>query len=306
MLPRTIKRTHNRIHLPLLATLLLPCLLLPSWALAQDFDNIEITTIPVRDDIYVLQGSGGNIGLSVGDDGALIIDDQFAELSTKIVTAIAELTDQPVKFVVNSHFHYDHTDGNESFGRAGAYIVAQDNSRRRMESTQVLSNGREQQRYDEVGLPKITFFDDMRFYFNGHSIDLVNTGDGHTDGDAQIYFREANVIHTGDMFVRYGLPFIDQNNGGSLNGMIDALDNLAGLIDDDTIIIPGHGQLSNRDDLLEFRDMLVVVRGKLVRAKAQGLSPEELLETKPADGYAPENDGTEDWLLRAYAEYTER
>ncbi len=293
-----IKRSNNPINLTLLAFLFLPFL-----ASAQDFDNIQITTIPVRDNIYVLQGSGGNIGVSIGDDGTIIVDDQFAPLTNKIAAAIAELTDRPVTFVVNSHFHYDHSDGNENFGRAGAYIVAQDNSRRRMESTQVLANGRAQEAYDEVGLPKITFFDAMRFYFNGEPVDIVNTGAGHTDGDAQIYFREANVIHTGDMFVRYGLPFIDQNNGGTLDGMIDALFNLASLIDDDTIIIPGHGQLSDRNDLLDYRAMLVVVRGNLVRAKVQGLAPEEMLETEPADGYAQPNASTADWLLRSYAEY---
>ena len=301
---KTTKRNSNRFQLALFSTLTF--LLLPSLVLSQDFDNIEITTIPVRDGIYVLQGSGGNIGVSTGADGVLIIDDQFAQLTNKIEAAIAELNDQGVKFVVNSHFHYDHSDGNENFGRAGAYIVAQDNSRRRMESTQVLSNGRVQEAYDDVGLPKITFFDAMRFYFNGNTVDLVNSGAGHTDGDAQVFFREANVIHTGDMFVRYGLPFIDQNNGGSLDGMIDALSNIASLIDDDTIIIPGHGQLSNRDDLLEYRNMLVVIRGQLTRAKVQGLSTQEMLATEPADGYAAANDSTADWLTRAYGEYTGR
>ncbi|HJO12529.1 MAG: MBL fold metallo-hydrolase [Gammaproteobacteria bacterium] len=282
---------------------LLACLLLPSLAIGQDFDNIQITTIPVRDNIYMLQGSGGNIGVSIGDDGTLIVDDQFAPLTDKIAAAIAELSSRPVTFVVNSHFHYDHSDGNENFGRAGALIVAHDNARKRMESTQVLSNGRVQERYERAGLPTITYFDDMRFYFNGEPVDIVNTGDGHTDGDTQIYFRQANVIHTGDMFVRYGLPFIDQNNGGSLDGMIDALSNVASLIDDDTIIIPGHGQLSTRNDLLEYRDMLVVVRGNLVRAKVQDLSVEEMLETEPADGYAQPNASTADWLTRAYGEY---
>ncbi|MCH8176303.1 MAG: MBL fold metallo-hydrolase [Proteobacteria bacterium] len=297
-----IKRRDNRYHLALLA-----CLLLPFVATAQDFDNIEITTIPVRDGIYVLQGSGGNIGVSIGDDGTLIIDDQFAQLSDKIMAAIAELTDKPVNFVVNSHFHYDHSDGNENFGRAGAYIVATDNARRRMESTQVLAgSGRVQEPYDDVGLPTMTFFDNMRFYFNGNAIDLVYTGNGHTDGDAQIYFREANVIHTGDMFVRYRLPFVDQSNGGSLDGMIDAVMNLADLINDDTIIIPGHGQLSNRNDLLDYRAMLVVIRGNLVRSKVQGLTPQEMLATEPADGYVEANDSTNAWLLRAYGEYTGR
>jgi len=226
-----IKTSNNRIALALLAFLFLPFVVT-----AQDFDNIEITTIPVRGGIYVLQGSGGNIGVSIGDDGTLIIDDQFAQLSDKIMAAIAELTDKPVNFVVNSHFHYDHSDGNENFGRAGAYIVATDNARRRMESTQVLAgSGRVQEPYDDIGLPTMTFFDNMRFYFNGNAIDLVYTGNGHTDGDAQIYFREANVIHTGDMFVRYRMPFIDQANGGSMDGMIDAVMNLADLINDDTL-----------------------------------------------------------------------
>ncbi len=297
------KRANNRGLLTLLSSLL-ACLLVPLLALAQNFDDIEITTIPVRDGIYVMQGSGGNVGVSIGDDGTLIIDDQFAPLTNKIAAAIAELTDKPVTFVVNSHFHYDHSDGNENFGRAGAYIVAQDNARKRMESTQTLAgSGRVQEAYDDVGLPKITFFENMRFYFNGNAIDLVYSGAGHTDGDAQVYFREANVIHTGDMFVRYGLPFIDQNNGGSLDGMIAALSNLASLINEDTIIIPGHGQLSDRDDLLDFRNMLVVIRGNLVRAKVQGLTVAEMLATEPADGYAAANDSTSDWLSRAYGEY---
>jgi len=277
--------------------------ILPVATFAQDFDAVQITTVPVRDGIYMLQGSGGNIGVSVGADGAFIVDDQFAPLTDKIEAAIAELTDQPVNFVVNTHFHYDHTDGNENLGRAGAYIVAHDNARRRMESTQVLANGRVQEAYDSVGLPKITFFDVMRFYFNGNTVELVNTGDGHTDGDAQVYFRDANVIHTGDMFVRYGLPFIDGNNGGTLDGMIEALWKLDGLIDDDTIIIPGHGQLADRQDLRDFRNMLVEIRGNLVRAKVQGLTTSQMLATEPAAGFAPANDSTADWLSRAYAEY---
>ncbi|NKB34358.1 MAG: MBL fold metallo-hydrolase [Pseudomonadales bacterium] len=286
-----------------LLTFLFSFLLLPSQVGAQDFDNIEITTNHVKDNIYYLEGSGGNIGVIVGDDGVLIVDNQFAPLTNKIEAAITDLTTLPVTFVVNSHFHYDHTDGNENFGKAGAFIVAQENARRRMESTQVLANGRAQERYDPVGLPKITFIDTMKFYFNGEPIELVHTGPGHTDGDAQVYFLESNVIHTGDMFVRYVLPFIDQNNGGSLDGMIEATDRLASLINDETIIIPGHGQLSNRNDLLNYRDMLVTIRGNLLRAKVQDLSPGAMLDLQPADGFAPAGDGTNQWLLRAYDEY---
>ncbi|MEX0963907.1 MAG: MBL fold metallo-hydrolase [Pseudohongiellaceae bacterium] len=297
----SINRNLQSIRLAVCAVLAVPLL-----ATAQDFSNIEITTIPVRDNIYMLQGSGGNIGVSVGDDGVIIIDDQFGPLTQKIEAAISQLSNKPVTFVMNSHFHYDHTDGNTNFGRAGAYIVAQDNARKRMESVQVLSgSGRVQEPYEPVGLPKITFEDKMRFYFNGNAVDIVNTGDGHTDGDAQIFFREANVIHTGDMFVRYGLPFTDRDNGGTTDGMIDALWNIAALINDDTIIIPGHGELSNRADLLAFRDMLVVIRGRLTRAKVQGMSAAQMLATEPADGYAPANDNTNGWLLQAYAEYVD-
>ena len=282
---------------------LLIILIMPAPLSAQDFDEVEILTHHVKDNIYYLEGSGGNIGVIIGDDGVLIIDNQFAPLTNKIEAAITDLTKLPVTFVVNSHFHYDHTDGNENFGKAGAFIVAQDNARRRMESAQVLASGYSQRRYEKVGLPKITFFDAMRFYFNDEPIHITYNGPGHTDGDAQVYFLQSNVIHTGDMFVRYVLPFIDQNNGGSLDGMIEATDRLASQINDETIIIPGHGQLSTRDDLLSYREMLVTIRGNLLRAKVQDLSPSEMLDIEPADGFAPAGDGTDQWLLRAYDEY---
>ena len=298
-------RKNTSCRMPIRLTLL-AFVVLPLMAVAQDFNEIEITTTPVRDGIYMLQGSGGNIGVSIGEDGVIIVDDQFGPLTMKIQAAIAELSDKPVTFVMNSHFHYDHTDGNTNFGRAGAYIVAQDNARKRMESTQVLSgSGRVQEAYEAVGLPKITFEEQMRFYLNGNAVDIINTGNGHTDGDAQVFFRESNVIHTGDMFVRYGLPFIDRDNGGTADGMIDALMNIASLINESTIIIPGHGQLATRDDLLEFRNMLVVIRGNLVRAKVQGMSADEMLASEPADGFAPANENTEGWLRQAYGEYSD-
>ena len=285
-------------------SVVLGLLVWPALASAQNFDDVEIRAIPVTANIYMLTGSGGNIGVSIGDDGTIIVDDQFAPLTDTIVAAIAQLTDNPVSFVVNSHFHYDHTDGNENFGRAGALIVAQDNSRQRMATDQVLSgSNRPQPAYEEVGLPKITFMESMRFYYNDNTIDIIHTGPGHTDGDAQVYFRDSNVIHTGDMFVRYGLPFIDQPNGGSMDGMIDALWSLAGLIDDDTIIIPGHGQLSTRTDLLEFRSMLTTIRGRLREQIAQGRTVDQVVASNPARGYAEPSAGTERWLRAAYEEY---
>jgi glyoxylase-like metal-dependent hydrolase (beta-lactamase superfamily II) len=283
---------------------ILAVLVCPALASAQNFDEIQIRTIPVAESIYMLQGSGGNIAVSIGDDGTFIVDDQFAPLTDKIVAAIAELTDHPVDFVVNSHWHYDHSDGNENFGRAGAIIVAQNNSRRRMETDQIVSlNGRHQEAYSAVGLPKITFLESMRFFYNGNTIDVTYTGPGHTDGDAQVYFRDVNVIHTGDMFVRYGLPFIDQPNGGSTDGMIEALWSIAGMINDDTIIIPGHGQLSTKADLLEYRMMLVTIRGRLKDLIAQGRSVDQVVAANPTRGYADPGAGTERWLRAAYEEY---
>ena len=275
-------------------------LITPALVLAQDFSQVQITTTPVRGSIYMLQGSGGNIGVSIGDDGTFIVDDQFAPLTEKIQAAIRALTPNAVDFVVNSHWHYDHSDGNENFGRAGATIVAHENSRVRMLSTQVVSlNGRVQEAYDEEGLPKLTYFRSMRFHLNGEMIDIVYLGPGHTDGDSFVYFRDTNVVHTGDMFVRYGLPFIDNPNGGSINGMIDATWQMAGMIDDDTIIIPGHGQLSTRDDLLEYRAMLVEIRNRIQALMDEGRSADQIVAANPTRGYAQPGPGTERWIRAA-------
>ena len=279
----------------------LTCLLAFAGAAeAQDFDQIQISATPVRGPISMLQGSGGNIAVLTGDDGTLIVDDQFAPLTGKITAAIARLTPRPVSFVVNSHWHYDHSDGNTNFGRAGAIIVAHENSRTRMMSDQIVSlSNRLQEAYDEDGLPKITFFQSMRFHYNGQLIDVVHLPPAHTDGDAFIYFRDANVIHTGDVFVRYGLPFIDNPNGGSINGMIDGAWHMAGLIDDETVIIPGHGQLSNRQDLLEYRAMLVTLRDRIKGMMDAGHTADQIVAANPTAGYAEPGPGTERWIRAA-------
>jgi cyclase len=248
----------------------------------------------------MLQGSGGNIAVLTGDDGTLIVDDQYAPLTAKITAAIAELTPHTVDFVINSHWHYDHSDGNTNFGRAGATIVAHENSRTRMMSDQIVSlSNRLQEAYDEDGLPKITFFQSMRFHYNGQLIDVVHLPPAHTDGDAFIYFRDANVIHTGDVFVRYGLPFIDNPNGGSIDGMIEGSWLMAGLIDDETVVIPGHGQLSNRQDLLQYREMLVTLRDRIKGMMDAGHSADQIVAANPTAGYADPGPGTERWIRAA-------
>ncbi|MGD8729805.1 MAG: MBL fold metallo-hydrolase [Gemmatimonadota bacterium] len=281
--------------------LFLGCLLAVTPPLAaQNFAEVEISTTQVQGSIYMLQGSGGNIAVSLGDDGTLMVDDQYAPLTQKILAAIGRVGGGPVDFVINSHWHYDHSDGNENFGRAGATIVAHENSRARMMSAQIVSlSNRLQEAYDEEGLPKITFYQSMRFHYNGELIDVVHVGPAHTDGDAFIYFRDTNVIHTGDVFVRYGLPFIDNPNGGSINGMIDATWKIAGLIDDDTVIIPGHGQLSRRDDLLEYREMLVTIRDRIRGMMDEGHSADQIVAMNPAHGYAEPGPGTERWIRAA-------
>jgi cyclase len=282
-------------------------LLSPGAATAQDFDAVEIQIERVAESIYMLVGLGGNIGVSIGEDGTFIVDDQFAPLTEKIVAAIASLTDDPVDFVINTHWHYDHTDGNENFGGAGAVIVSHENSRRRMEVDQLVELfDLTQTAYDRVGLPKVTFDESVRFHLNGETIDVFYLGAAHTDGDAIVYFRDSNVVHTGDVFVRYGLPFIDQTNGGSINGTIDVVGELLDLIDDNTVIIPGHGVASRRSDLLEYRAMLVTIRDRVQGMVDEGRSFTEILEAKPAAGYPANGVAADDFLRLVYDSLRER
>lgn len=252
----------------------------------QDFDAVEITAEKITDSVYMLKGMGGNIGVCVGEDGTFIVDDQFAPLTEKIVAAIATFAEEPVDFVINTHWHYDHTDGNENLGRAGAVIVSHENSRRRMETEQLIALFETiQEPYSPEGLPKITFDESVRFHLNGETIDVMHTGPGHTDGDAVVYFRDSNVIHTGDVFVTYGLPFIDQPNGGSINGIISAVNIIDGLIDEDTVIIPGHGEQSDRNDLRAYREMLITIRDRVAGAMAEGRSRDEIIAGDVTAGF---------------------
>ncbi len=286
-------------------TAFLPFLVLvtvPVHATAQDFDQVQIRVEQVSESIYMLVGeAGGNIAVSVGEDGTFIVDDQFAPLTEKIVTAIAGFSDDSVDFVINTHWHVDHTDGNENFGGAGAVIVSHANSRRRMETDQFIELFEtRQEAYSREGLPKITYDESVRFHLNGETIDVFYLGRAHTDGDAIVYFRDSNVVHTGDVFVRYGLPFIDQPNGGSINGIISVVNQVAELTNEDTVFIPGHGQLSGRGDLLVFHDMLVNIRDRVQTLIQQGRSFEEIAAVNPAEGYPATGVSSEAFLRLVY------
>ena len=253
---------------------------------AQNFDSVEIKTVKITETISMLQGSGGNIGVLTGKDGIVIIDDQFAPLSEKIKAALKTVSDKPVRFVINTHFHGDHVGGNENFGGEGAIIVAQDNTRLRMTSDQFSkAMDFEQKAAPYDALPKVTFADSVTLHLNGETAQVIHVKNAHTDGDAFIYFKESNVVHAGDVFVRYGLPFIDQEHGGSINGMIDGVDKLLSITDENSKIIPGHGDLATKKDVMQYGQMLVAIRDRVQNAMKEGKTFDQVVETDPTKGY---------------------
>jgi len=228
----------------------------------QDFSKVQIKVTKVSGNIYMLEGAGGNIAASIGDDGIVIVDDQFAPLADKIQAALKSLgiTDKPVRFVINTHYHGDHTGGNVPFSSAGSTVIAQDNVRKRLESGGTAGNGgsikMENKPAEKAALPIITFEHDVTVHLNGEDIRALHFPSGHTDGDSIIFFPKNNVVHMGDDFVRYGFPFIDVASGGSVQGMISAMEKASAQLPADVKVIPGHGALSNLEDVREFTKML--------------------------------------------------
>src|SRR6266478_3154477 len=227
-----------------------------------DWSKVQIKATKVAGNIYMLEGQGGNIAASVGEDGIVIVDDQFAPLAEKIQTALKNLgiTDKPVRFVINTHYHGDHTGGNEPFSNAGSTVIAQDNVRKRLERGGTAGNGgsikMEVKTEPKEALPIITFENDVTVHLNCEDIRALHFPSLHTDGDSIIFFPKNNVVHMGDDFVRYGFPFIDVASGGSVQGMIDAMEKATAQLPADVKVIPGHGALSNLDDVRAFTKML--------------------------------------------------
>ena len=257
----------------------------PASVDAQGMENVQIRTQQVADGVYVLFGQGGNIGVSVGEDGVFIIDDQFAPLTERILAAIAAITDEPVRFVFNTHWHGDHTGGNENMGEAGALIVAHDNVRERMSTEQVLQRiGRPVSTTPaspEGALPVVTFSEDVSFHINGGQLHAFHVSNAHTDGDAIVRFVDANVVHMGDTFFRGRFPFIDTASGGSIDGLIAAVGDALAVMDPDTRVIPGHGDVATRADLQAYGDALKAMRAAVAALIAQGHDLETIQSRRP-------------------------
>ena len=278
-----------------LGALLLLMALPGGRALAQqepDFSKVQIKVTKVSGNIYMLEGEGGNIAASVGEDGIVIVDDQFAPLAEKIQAALKGLgiTDKPVRFVINTHYHGDHAGGNVPFANAGSTIIAQDNVRKRLESGGTAGNGgsikMEAKPAEKAALPIITFEHDVTVHLNGEDIRALHFPAGHTDGDSIIFFPKNNVVHMGDDFVRYGFPFIDVASGGSVQGMIDAMEKASAQLPADVKVIPGHGALSNLDDVRAFVKMLKETSAVVEKALKEHKTLEQMKKDKILDPWA--------------------
>jgi cyclase len=266
--------------------------LIPCWAAfavcgapalaQQDFSAVEIQTVPVAENLYMLVGSGGNIALSTGDDGAFIVDTQFAPLSEKIQAAVRSAGGGDVEFVVNTHWHGDHTGGNVNFGGAGATIMAHDNVQVRMSTDQVSTlNGQTTPASPREAIPVVTYPSRMTFHWNGNTVNLIHVPNAHTDGDTIVHFTNLNAFHMGDTFFNGAFPFIDVGSEGSLEGIIAAAEGVLNRSDAGTKIIPGHGALATPADLRAYVDVLSTIRDRMQTLIDQGRTEDEVVAANP-------------------------
>ena len=254
-------------------------------AFGWDFSKAEITTEKITENIHVLFGFGGNILVSTGKDGVLLVDDQFPQVKYKIMSAIRKLGGRSINYIVNTHWHFDHAEGNNAFGPDGASIVAHENSRELMLNPKPINLSfivYPQQPYPLDAVPEITFKDQMNLHLNGDRIELYHFGNAHTTGDAAVYLRDSNVLHMGDVFNMSGPPFIDADNGGSIDGMISFCEEILKVINDETVVVPGHGPISTTQDLQNYIDKLVVVKDRIAVQIAAGKNLQEIQDSDPA------------------------
>jgi cyclase len=263
----------------------------------QDFSKVEIKVTKIAGNVFMVQGAGGNIAASVGDDGVVLVDDEFAPLATRIGAALKGLgiTDKPVRFIINTHYHYDHTGGNLPFAADGSTIIAHDNVRARLVTAGKSGNGgsvhADSKPADKGALPVITFDHDVSVHLNGEDIRALHFPAGHTDGDVIIFFPKANVVHMGDDYVRYGFPFIDIDAGGSVQGMIKACEDAVAMLPPDVKVVPGHGELSNVSEVREFVNMLKETSAAVAKALRAGKTLEQMKTDGVLAAWAPKYSG---------------
>lgn len=257
-------------------------------AFARDFSNVTFKATSLSPSITLLQGEGGNIGISAGEDGVFIIDDQFAELNERIRNEIKKINNSPIRFVINTHWHGDHTGGNELFSKSGTVIIAHNNVRKRMsvENFNKILN-RKTEPSPSIALPVVTFPDQMSIHMNGESAQMIHFKNGHTDGDIIVHFPKSNVIHTGDLFFNGFYPFIDVDSHGSLDGIIKATQKIIKMSNSKTKIIPGHGPLANRQDLKNYLNMLLKVKSLISPLITQGKTLDEIIKLDPLKSLNP-------------------
>ena len=280
----------------------------PTRLVAQNFDTVQVTSTRLAENVHMLVGAGGNIGLMVGSDAVFVVDDQFAPLTPKILAAIKAITPQPVRFVLNTHWHFDHTGGNENMGQAGALIFAHENVRKRMSTEQFIEAlNRKEPPAPRGALPVITFTDTVSFHLNGDSIVVFHVAPAHTDGDAVVRFTKSNVMHTGDLFVSDRFPFVDRSSGGSIHGIIAAAERMLAVTNAQTAIIPGHGPVADRSRLQMYHDMLVVMRDRMRKEIAAKHTIDQVLASKITAEYDKEwPNGRERFLRILFQELSAR
>jgi cyclase len=272
-------------------------LLLATLALAapasaqQDMSKVEMKAQQLASGVAVLFGAGGNIGVSYGEDGTILIDDQFAPLTEKIQKAVTDLGAQPVKFLINTHWHGDHSGGNENMGKAGAIIMAHDNVRVRMASDQLTAFGAVKAS-PKAALPVVTYADGLKLHLNGEEVRVIHVPAAHTDGDSFIHWTKSNVIHMGDLFMLgISFPFVDTGSGGDVRGFVTAADKVLAIANDQTKIIPGHGAMATKVDLQNHRNMIAGVIAKVEAGMNAGKTLDQIKASRPADGYGIKADG---------------
>jgi cyclase len=278
-------------------------------AFGWDLNSTDITTQKLDKGLAVLFGAGGNIGVSTGEDGVFIVDDQFPVLMPKIKQAIGKLGGKGVDFAVTTHWHFDHAEGNLVLGPEGTWLVAHENSREMMKKDHVINlvvAAYDQKAYPESAWPDITFSDDMQFHLNGQTVDLWHFGPAHTTGDAAVYFRGSNAVHLGDVYNNSGYPFIDAGNGGSLDGVIHFCSETLARINKDTTVIPGHGPVSDYKGLASYIDMLSSIRARMVKLIENGATLEDVIAAKPTADYDDAMGDNTGFINRAYMSLTHK